>query len=204
MRGLALLLTSTSLLVSAPVALAQTGSGAADPSDPQQSGGSSSTTSGAATYGVDPEAPPRVLVPGMVAKRMSNGFAAAPAGAPAAVQEAIFAANEIVGKPYVYGGGHGSFEDDGYDCSGTVSYALNGGGLLDAPMPSGSFMRWGAKGKGRWITTYANGGHMWVKIAGLRLDTSAAGERVSSGSGPRWRKNLRGGRGFVKRHPRGL
>ncbi|MEJ7891913.1 MAG: hypothetical protein WKF94_04675 [Solirubrobacteraceae bacterium] len=208
MRAFAVLLTSMSFLVSAPAALAQT-SGAADPSDPQQSSKKSSkkettTSSGAASYGVDPDAPPRVFVAGTVAKRMANGFAAAPSGAPKVVQEAIFAANEIVGMPYRYGGGHASFEDTGYDCSSTVSYALNGGGLLSAPMPSGSFMSWAEPGKGRWITTYANGGHMWVNIAGLRLDTSSAGEPVSSGKGPRWRQNLRGGSGFVKRHPRGL
>ena len=201
MRGLALLFTLIVCLLAAPAALAQTPSGAADPADPQQSKKSKSKTSGAATYGVDPEAPPRVLVAGTRAKRMANGYAAAPAGAPRAVQEAIFAANEIVGKPYRYGGGHASFDDTGYDCSGTVSYALHGGGLLNAPMPSGSFMGWGVKGGGKWITTYANSGHIWVKIAGLRLDTSSAGEPVSSGEGPRWRKNLRGGAGFVKRHP---
>lgn len=206
MRAPALLLMSMSFLVAAPAAYAQAPAttGAANPSDPSQAQETSGAGSGAATYGVDPDAPPRVLVPGTRAKRMANGYAAAPAGAPVAVQEAIFAANEIVGMPYVYGGGHASFKDSGYDCSGTVSYALNGAGVLDAPMPSGSFMTWAAKGKGRWITTYANGGHMWVKIAGLRLDTSSAGERVSSGEGPRWRKNVRGGEGFVKRHPAGL
>ena len=203
MRALVLLLMSISFFAAAPAALAET-AGAADPADPQQSSKKSGASAGGAAYGEDPDAPPRVIVPGSRAKRMANGYAAAPAKAPAAVKEAIFAANEIVGKPYVYGGGHASFESEGYDCSGTVSYALHGGDLLDAPMPSGSFMRWAAKGKGRWITTYANGGHMWAKIAGLRLDTSSAGERVSSGEGPRWRKNLRGGRGFVKRHPRGL
>lgn len=206
MRGFALLLTSMSLLVvtSAAQAQATAKTGGADPADPQQSSAArgSSDASGGTAYGYDPDAPPRVVVPGSRAKRLRSGYAAAPAKAPVAVRKAIFAANEIVGKPYEYGGGHNlTFQDDGYDCSGTVSYALHGGGLLDAPMPSGSFMRWQVKGKGKWITTYANAGHMWVEIAGLRLDTSAAGERVSSGEGPRWRKNLRGGAGFVKRHP---
>ncbi len=207
MRGLALLLTSMSFLVVSATANAQTAAtGGADPSDPQQSAAAPGTdSSGGAAYGYDPAAPPRVLVPGTRAKRLRSGYAAAPADAPVAVQNAIFAANEIVGRPYEYGGGHNhTFQDDGYDCSGTVSYALHGGGLLDAPMPSGSFMKWQARGKGRWITTFANSGHIWVKIAGLRLDTSAAGERVSSGEGPRWRKNLRGGAGFVKRHPLGF
>jgi hypothetical protein len=208
MRGFALLLTSMSLLVVADTAHAQAtaNGGGADPADPQQSKGTSRSpeSTGAASYGYDPEAPPRVLVPGTRAKRIKGGYAAAPAAAPVRVQKAIWAANEIVGKPYRYGGGHASFKDTGYDCSGTVSYALHGGGFLDAPMPSGSFMNWGARGKGKWITTYANGGHMWVSIAGLRLDTSAAGERVSSGEGPRWRKNLRAGAGFVARHPAGF
>jgi cell wall-associated NlpC family hydrolase len=204
MRAFALLFISLSFAVSAPAALGATTTGGTDPSDPQQSSSGSTASSGGASYGVDPDAPPRVLVPGMRAKRMGNGYAAAPAGAPIAVQEAIFAANEIVGKPYVYGGGHASFKDSGYDCSGTVSYALNGGGWLDSPLPSGSLMTWAAKGTGRWVSVYANGGHAWMKIAGLRLDTSSAGERVSSGEGPRWRKNVRGGAGFVVRHPAGF
>ncbi len=197
MRGRTLLLMSMSFAVALPgAASAQTSA----------TGGSqvkaSTEGTGGSVYGVDPAAPARVFVAGTVAKRMKNGLAAAPADAPVEVQNAIFAANEIVGKPYVYGGGHNrTFAGSGYDCSGTVSYALHGGGLLDAPLDSGSFMSWEKKGTGKWITVYANGGHAWMKIAGLRLDTSAAGEKRSSGKGPRWRKNLRGGRGFVRRHP---
>lgn len=199
MRALALLVTSTTFLIAAPAAFGQASAGGATPSQSSAPG-----ESGAATFGDDPNATPRTYVAGTRAKRIPGGYAAAPTEAPLAVQEAIFAANEIVGSPYVYGGGHASFESDGYDCSGTVSYLLNGGGWLDSPLPSGNLMSWGTKGKGRWVTVFANGGHTYVNIAGLRLDTSAAGERVSSGTGPRWRKNLRGGTGFVQRHPRGL
>lgn len=200
MRGRTLLLMSISVALAAP--------GIAHAQDPATGGTAvqpSTDGTGGSVYGTDPAAPARVYVPGTVAKRMKNGLAAAPTDAPVEVQNAIFAANEIVGKPYVYGGGHNrTFSGSGYDCSGTVSYALHGGGLLDAPLPSGDFMRWERKGAGAWITVYANGGHAWMKIAGLRLDTSAAGERVSSGKGPRWRKNLRGGRGFARRHPDGF
>ncbi len=198
MRGRTLLLMSMSFVLALPgAALADTSGGSTVPVTTDGTGGS--------VYGIDPAAPPRVFVAGAVAKRMKNGFAAAPADAPVEVQNAIFAANEIVGKPYVYGGGHNrTFSGSGYDCSGTVSYALHGGGLLEAPLASGDFMRWEDKGAGDWITVYANGGHAWMKIAGLRLDTSAAGEAVSSGKGPRWRKNLRGGKGFARRHPDGF
>jgi cell wall-associated NlpC family hydrolase len=170
----------------------------------QTSGTTDTQHAGGAEYGTDPGAPPRAYVAGTKARLLENGFAAAPTDAPVAVQEAVFAANEIVGKPYVYGGGHRSFKSSGYDCSGTISYALHGGGLLKSPLDSGSFMRWGERGKGDWITVYTNPGHAYVVIAGLRLDTSAAGERVSSGKGPRWRKGKRVMRGFRLRHPEGL
>jgi hypothetical protein len=128
------------------------------------------------------------------------------------VQQAIFAANKIQEMPYVYGGGHGDFEDDGYDCSGTVSYALHGGGLLDTPLDSGSFMKWGETGAGLWITVYTNPGHAYAVIAGLRLDTSAAAVTRSNTRkfkkalerGPRWRPTQRSSSGFKKRHPLGF
>src|SRR6476661_4826481 len=94
-----------------------------------------------------------------------DGKAVAPADAPPVVQQIIAAANEIEGMPYKYGGGHGDFEDTGYDCSGSVSYALHGAGLLDDAMPSGSFTTWGASGPGTWVTIYANGGHMYMTVA---------------------------------------
>ena len=146
-------------------------------------------------------APPPTTVPGARAKLTKKGVAIAPAGAPQAVINAIAAGNRIRKKPYIYGGGHRSFKAKGYDCSGAVSYVLNGAGVLDSPMPSGPFMRWGEAGKGNWITTFAHPGHMYVVVAGLRFDTSAMG---SGGKGPRWRATKRSPRGFAVRHPAGL
>lgn len=125
--------------------------------------------------------------------------ATVPAGAPPQVRDAIVAANRIVGKPYRWGGGHARVEDDGYDCSGTVSYALIGGGLLRGPLDSTGLKRFGNAGPGSWITVYANAGHTYAVIAGLRLDTSGTG-----GKGPRWHASGRSSKGFVARHPAGL
>jgi len=122
-----------------------------------------------------------------------------PAAAPEAVKEAIYAANRITRKPYRYGGGHRAWDDRGYDCSGSVSFALYGGGLLKRPLASGRLMRWGSRGRGRWVTVYTNRGHAYVVIAGLRFDTSGPGER-----GPRWREEVRSSRAYVARHPEGL
>jgi cell wall-associated NlpC family hydrolase len=134
-------------------------------------------------------------VPGDVGV-IRDGVAYAPTGAPIEVQRAIWAANTLRHKPYIYGGGHKSFLSRGYDCSGTVSFALHAAGLLDSPLDSGSFMKWGERGRGQWITVYTNPGHAWAIIAGLRLDTSGPGE-----SGPRWRAETRSPRGFRVRHP---
>ena len=133
----------------------------------------------------------------------TGGKAAAPEGAPEEVKEAIWAANRIIGKPYRYGGGHAKFEDSGYDCSGTVSYALRGAGLVKSPLNSSGFMRWGKRGKGQWITVYTNPGHAYVVIAGLRLDTSAADD-PRGGKGPRWRPLRKSDRGFAARSPVGF
>ena len=163
--------------------------------------------SGGAAFQEPPPPPPppaNLVVPGSVAQLMPDGSAAAPADAPPQVQQAIWAANLIQDKPYVYGGGHRKFEDKGYDCSGTVSYALNGAGLLESPLDSSSFMKWGAVGKGQWITVYTNPGHAYVIIAGLRLDTSSAGDRTRRGKGPRWRSTARAMRGFRARHLEGF
>ena len=146
--------------------------------------------------------------------KILNGVAIPPIGAPARVKKAIAAANRIVRKPYVYGGGHGAYGgraarstslDRGYDCSGAISFALFGGQFLRSPLDSSSFMDWGQSGEGRWITVYTNPGHAYVVIAGLRFDTSG-GDRVSpeeraSGDGPRWRKYRRSPAGFSARHP---
>lgn len=173
---------------------------AAEPADTTRSGGAEY----GATTGSQTSTNAYPVVPGYRARLMRDGRAAAPAMAPAEVQRAVWAANRIVGKPYVYGGGHTpNFKSRGYDCSGTISYALHGGRMLRSPLDSGSFMRWGAKGKGAWITVYTNPGHAYVVIAGLRLDTSAAGD-PSGAKGPRWRPNLRETRGYAVRHPRGF
>ncbi len=141
--------------------------------------------------------------PGLRATISADGRTAiAPAGAPLQVQKAIWAANKITRKPYIYGGGHATFKKiaKGYDCSSTVSYALGNAGLLKGtPLDSSSFMRWGDKGKGAWVTVYTNPGHAYAYIAGLRLDTSGRGER-----GPRWRTDKRSNRGFRARHPEGF
>jgi peptidoglycan hydrolase-like protein with peptidoglycan-binding domain len=128
-----------------------------------------------------------------------DGKAVAPADAPPQVQQIIAAANEIEGKPYKYGGGHGDFDDTGYDCSGSVSYALHGAGLLDDAMLSSAFTSWGEPGPGTWVTIYANGGHMYMVVAGLRFDTSA---RRSVGG--RWTTESRPAGGYTVRHPEGL
>jgi hypothetical protein len=111
----------------------------------------------------------------------------------------IRAANEIARYPYKYGGGHGSFRDSGYDCSGSVSYALHGAGLLRSPLDSTAFMRYGVAGRGRYITIYANPGHVYMVVNGRRYDTSARFE-----TGSRWTNTMRSSNGFVARHPPGL
>ena len=122
-----------------------------------------------------------------------------PKGAPARVRRLISAANHIARKPYVWGGGHGTWRAAGYDCSGSVSYALHGAGLLNRAATSGDLAAYGRPGKGHWITIYANGGHAYMVVAGVRYDTSA---RSSAGS--RWTSALRGSGGYVARHPAGL
>ena len=155
--------------------------------------------SGGVGPGANPPPPPGTTTPGTKAK-LVDGFAIPPVNAPTEVVRAIEAANQIVkGKPYCLGGGHQRRRDECYDCSGSISYALTGAGLLDYAMPSGSFMRWEDAGRGRWITVYANGGHAYAVIAGLRLDPS-----MTAGDGPGWSKVMRSPKGFVARHPTGL
>jgi peptidoglycan hydrolase-like protein with peptidoglycan-binding domain len=125
--------------------------------------------------------------------------ATAPPDAPQEVKDAVAAANEITSTPYKYGGGHGSFKDDGYDCSGAVSYALHGAGLIDQPEDSTGLESWGESGVGTWITVYAKSSHAYIIIGGARFDTSGAGEE-----GPRWRKGDFTTSGYVARHPEGL
>lgn len=137
--------------------------------------------------------------PAQRARLARDGLAVAPASAPAEVVAVIRAANRIAHKPYRYGGGHGSWRDNGYDCSGSISFALHAAGLLRRPLASGPFMHWGARGRGRWISIRANLGHAYMIVAGLRFDTSA---RKRGGS--RWTKAPRSVRGYRVTHPVGF
>jgi cell wall-associated NlpC family hydrolase len=189
-RIAALVATMVFFALPAP-ALAQ--SGGTGSGDSTGGNGDTSTSAGGGTG-------PAPTAPGETAELLSNGDAVAPASAPAQVQRAIEFANRINRKPYIYGGGHKSWKiDRGYDCSGAVSYMIHGAGrrLLSSPLPSGSLARWGAAGPGEWISVYANGGHAYAVVAGLRWDTSG-------GAGPRWHEDMRSSKGFRARHPVGL
>lgn len=135
----------------------------------------------------------------VAAARLVRGRAVAPAGSPRAVRRVIRAANRIRTRPYIWGGGHAHWWSRGYDCSGAVGFALHGGDLLETPLTSGGMMRWGAPGKGRWITIYTNRRHAYAVIDGLRWDT--VGDR--HGTGPRWHSKMVSPAGFVARHPIG-
>jgi cell wall-associated NlpC family hydrolase len=152
---------------------------------------------GGAAYVAPP--PPEKVVPGAKGTVTADGFAVPPESAPDVVKEVIAAGNAIATTPYKWGGGHAKWDDSGYDCSGSVSYALHGGGLLDSALVSGDFARWGAEGNGRWITIYANGGHVYMVVAGMRFDTSARSQ-----SGSRWTMQQRPSDGFSITHPKGL
>jgi peptidoglycan hydrolase-like protein with peptidoglycan-binding domain len=143
---------------------------------------------------------PPATAPGDKATINGDGMAVAPASAPQAVKDVIAAGNKIAKLPYRYGGGHNaSFQDTAYDCSGSVSYALHGANLIDSPLPSGDLESWGQGGTGSWVTVYANEGHAFMTVAGLRFDTSG---RASQGS--RWQAEMRSSAGYVVRHPEGL
>jgi cell wall-associated NlpC family hydrolase len=187
------------------------------PAAPAPAGGQATTgtaasaTGGSAPAGTTTVAPitpgvgapkPQLLVPGSTA-RYVQGLAAAPMNAPLAVQEIIWAGNQLIGLPYIFGGGHASFIASGYDCSGTVSFALHGAALLSSPKDSSEFETWGSHGIGRWVSIFSNPGHAYMTVAGLRLDTSAADD-PSAQQGPRWRPLRAGNGGFVVRHPLGL
>jgi len=129
--------------------------------------------------------------------RLVHGKAIPPANAPPRVVKAIKAANRIRKTSYEWGGGHGSFKDNGYDCSGAVSYMLHGARMLKTPLTSGSLASWGRRNKGKWITVYANAGHTYAVVAGLRWDTSG-------GPGPRWHRDMRSRAGYAVRHYRGF
>jgi hypothetical protein len=165
------------------------------------SGGSRATVR--STGGVSPDDPR--FAPAKKGKIVA-GLAVPPAGAPPEVVSVIEAANQIVRMPYRYGGGHQDFIDTAYDCSGSVSFALHGANFLTAPLDSSSFMKWGLRGKGKWITVYTNPGHAFMMVAGLRFDTGFRNADIPGtfpGRGPRWGK-ARPTRGFKARHPDGF
>jgi cell wall-associated NlpC family hydrolase len=188
-RAIATACTATFLAAVAP-ALADPATGGVGPSSQPPS-----------TAPPAPTAPSRPTVQGARAK-LVNGVAYAPASAPAPVKRLIWAVNQILRKPYVYGGGHASFVDRGYDCSGLVSYALHYAGLVSTPMSAPSFLRWGTYGPGRWITVWARSGHVFAQVAGLRLDTTPYPSRGVEG--PRWRPQMRDVGAFTARHLAGL
>jgi cell wall-associated NlpC family hydrolase len=186
-RGwLAAAAVTLALLAGAAPASAQTGGTGTATGD----GGGGDTSSGGGV-------PPAPTTPGADAELLPNGDAVPPAGAPPKVARAIQFANRINKKPYVYGGGHQSWRDKGYDCSGAVSYMLHGAKILDSPIPSGALAKWGVPGEGQWITVYANKGHTYAVVAGLRWDTSG-------GKGPRWHEDMRSSSGYKIRHYEGF
>ena len=167
---------------------------------PAASAQSSAMNGGGATF-VPPPPPPEKAT-------LVDGRLLAPASAPTRIKRVIAAANQIVEKPYVYGGGHRPYRrgklDRGYDCSGSVSHALHGGGFLRSPLPSGALMSWGRSGPGTWLTVYAHGGHAYLVVAGFRFDTSMHdSDAPGPATGPRWSKTLRRSSAFVARHPSG-
>ena len=192
-------------LTGAPAALAAGGGGVGTPSKKAPKKTSSlaiGASGGAGVTSTSPiSTPSHPVVAGSVGK-VIHGLAYAPANAPIQVQRAIWAGNKIRHTPYTYGGGHGSFNDTGYDCSGAVSYVLHAAGLLSTPMDSSEFMSWAHSGLGHWITVYTNPGHAFVEIAGIRFDTSSEGDATAaSGSGPRWHTTLRDTGSYQTRHP---
>jgi cell wall-associated NlpC family hydrolase len=182
-----------------PVAGAASPTAAAPAADPGLTANDAKPTreASAAVRGKNPASGGSNAVDKAVA--LGNGVALPPLEAPEAVKQIIEAGNGIARTPYLWGGGHGKWLDTGYDCSGSVSFALAAAGLLNAPLASGPLMSWGEAGKGKWVTIYANAGHVFLEVAGIRFDTSAT--RVT---GSRWSNDGRSTAGFVARHPAGL
>jgi hypothetical protein len=174
------------------------------PTTGTSTGGSSPAGNGGAGVGAPntrASTPAQPIVQGAQAK-IIHGVAYAPSYAPIQVQRLIWAGNAIRLKPYVYGGGHGVWNDIGYDCSGSVSYVLHAAGLLKTSMDSSEFESWGQSGSGQWITVYTNPAHAFIQVAGIRLDTSAESDpNPPPGSGPRWRPLMHSTAGFQSRHP---
>jgi hypothetical protein len=197
------------LIVSGCAAAALVGASSASASSPggaSTSGSQQQASASSGGVGVAPgpgpkSTPDHPVVRGFTAK-IIHGLAYAPSYAPIQVQRAIWAGDRIRHKPYIYAGGHGTWNDAGYDCSGAVSYVLHAAGLIQTSMDSGEMMSWGQGGAGHWITIYTNPGHAFVEIAGVRFDTSAEQDpNPAPGSGPRWRPLVTSSGGFVARHP---
>ncbi len=179
------------------------GAGTTSPGTAPSSSTSTSNTGGAGlgAPSTAPSTPVHPTVPGDVAK-IIKGVGYAPSYAPIQVQRLIWAGNKIRHKPYVFGGGHGVWNDIGYDCSGSVSYVLHAAGLLPTSMDSSEFESWGLPGAGQWITVYTNPAHAFIEVAGIRFDTSAQDDpNPPPGTGPRWRPVMSGTQGFQARHP---
>jgi cell wall-associated NlpC family hydrolase len=169
--------------------------------------GSTTTVNGGAGLGGPVTAPSTSAQPTVKGNkaRIINGLAYAPSYAPMQVKKIIWAGDKIRRKPYIYGGGHGVWNDAGYDCSGSVSYVLHAAGLLKVSMDSTEFESWGQAGLGQWVTVYTNPGHAFIEVAGIRFDTSAEGDpHPAPGTGPRWRPLLQDTSGFQPRHPASL
>lgn len=185
-----------------PVA-GESGDGAAPPTDPGLDGADSAPAGPASSTHSTQKIPqyhgPTHDVAVSDADVLKNGIALPPIEAPEEVRNIVRAGNQIARTPYLWGGGHGRWLDKGYDCSGSISYALASAGLLNAPLDSGRLMSWGKPGKGKWITIYANAGHVFMFVAGVRFDTSG-----TSSNGSRWQANMRSTGGFVARHPAGF
>ena len=145
------------------------------------------------------KSPVKVDLPVRNATIGPNGLAVPPLGAPRAVVQIIRAGNRIATKPYKYGGGHGIWQDSGYDCSGSVSYALHGAGLVDVALDSNGVAAFGKAGAGHWVSLMGNPGHAYMVVAGLRFDTSSSNQ-----TGNRWTRQMRSPAGYVVRHPSGL
>ena len=190
--------SSTNLTYGGPV-YERTATGQVVPYVSAQASGETKSLTGGAIAGQIGAGKPELLVPGRTA-RYIGGLAAAPMAAPLNVQKIVWAGNQIVGDPYIWGGGHASFTSPGYDCSGTVSFALHGGHLLSVPEDSSEFERYGSRGVGGWVTIFTNAGHAYMTVAGLRLDTSSADD-PSNQQGPRWRPLRPANPGFGVRHP---
>jgi hypothetical protein len=175
------------------VASASGGAAFGQPPTPPSGSDGGGGSGGGGSAGTPPAPPEKAT--------LVNGLAVAPADAPQVVKKVIAAANRIATKPYVYGGGHGSFTSYGYDCSGSVSFALHGGGLLNVTMDSTEFETWGSPGAGTWITLWTNAGHVYMEVAGLWFDTAA---QSSSNGNDRWSKvRVDSAAGYIERHPTG-